>query len=215
MTDVIDGLVEREYAFGFESDIETERAPKGLNEDVIRLISAKKDEPEWLLEWRLAAYRHFITMVEPDWAKVQHPPIDYQDMYYWAAPKPKGPALKSLDEVDPEIRATFDKLGISLAEQERLSGVAVDAIIDSVSVATTFKAKLAEVGVIFCSFSEAVREHPDLVDRAAAQGRSLYCWTVDAADDVDYCHDLGVAWIATNHPGRTRGQLEAGQAGAG
>ncbi|MCC6185380.1 MAG: Fe-S cluster assembly protein SufB [Microthrixaceae bacterium] len=163
MTDVIDGLVEREYAFGFESDIETERAPKGLNEDVIRLISAKKDEPEWLLEWRLAAYRHFITMVEPDWAKVQHPPIDYQDMYYWAAPKPKGPAPKSLDEVDPEIRATFDKLGISLAEQERLTGVAVDAIIDSVSVATTFKAKLAEVGVIFCSFSEAVREHPDLV----------------------------------------------------
>ncbi|MEZ5322263.1 MAG: Fe-S cluster assembly protein SufB [Microthrixaceae bacterium] len=163
MTDVIDRLVERPYAFGFHSDIETELAPKGLNEDVIRLISAKKDEPEWLLEWRLAALRHFLTLEEPTWPKVQHPPIDYQDIYYWAAPKPKGPAPKSLDEVDPEIRATFDKLGISLAEQERLSGVAVDAIIDSVSVATTFKAKLAEVGVIFCSFSDAVRDHPDLV----------------------------------------------------
>ncbi len=163
MPDVIDRLVEREYAFGFHSDIDTELAPKGLNEEVIRLISSKKDEPEWLLEWRLAAYRHFLTMEEPTWPKVHYPPIDYQDMYYWAAPKPKGPAPKSLDEVDPEIRATFDKLGISLAEQERLSGVAVDAIIDSVSVATTFKAKLAEAGVIFCSFSEAVREHPDLV----------------------------------------------------
>ncbi len=163
MSDVIDDLVEREYAFGFETDIETELAPKGLNEDVVRLISSKKDEPEWLLEWRLNAFRHFMTMEEPTWPKVTHPPIDYQDMYYWAAPKPKGPAPKSLDEVDPEIRATFDKLGISLAEQERLTGVAVDAIIDSVSVATTFKAQLAEVGVIFCSFSEAVREHPDLV----------------------------------------------------
>ncbi len=163
MSDVIDDLVEREYAFGFESDIETELAPKGLNEDVVRLISSKKDEPEWLLEWRLNAFRHFMTMEEPTWPNVHHAPIDYQDMYYWAAPKPKGPAPKSLDEVDPEILATFDKLGISLAEQERLTGVAVDAIIDSVSVATTFKAQLAEVGVIFCSFSEAVREHPDLV----------------------------------------------------
>ncbi len=163
MSDVIDDLVEREYAFGFESDFETELAPKGLNEDVVRLISSKKDEPEWLLEWRLNAFRHFMTMQEPTWPNVHHAPIDYQDMYYWAAPKPKGPAPKSLDEVDPEILATFDKLGISLAEQERLTGVAVDAIIDSVSVATTFKAQLAEVGVIFCSFSEAVREHPDLV----------------------------------------------------
>ncbi len=163
MSEVIDELVEREYAFGFHSDIETEYVPKGLSEEVVRLISAKKEEPEWLLEWRLAAFRHFMTMTEPTWGNVHHAPIDYQDMYYWAAPKPKGPAPKSLDEVDPEIRATFDKLGISLAEQERLSGVAVDAIIDSVSVATTFKAKLAEVGVIFCSFSEAVREHPELV----------------------------------------------------
>jgi Fe-S cluster assembly protein SufB len=163
MTDVVDGLVTREYAYGFHTDIEIDRAPKGLNEEVIRFISAKKDEPDWLLEWRLGAFRHFLTLKEPSWPNVHYPPIDYQDMYYWAAPKPKGPAPKNLDEVDPEIRAAFDKLGISLAEQERLSGVAVDAILDSVSVATTFKAKLAEAGVIFCSFSEAVREHPDLV----------------------------------------------------
>jgi Fe-S cluster assembly protein SufB len=163
MSDLIDGLVEREYAFGFESTIDTEVAPKGLDEDVVRLISGKNGEPGWLLEWRLAAYRHFVAMEEPAWANVHHPPIDFQDMHYWAAPKQRGPAPASLDEVDPEIRATFDKLGISLAEQERLSGVAVDAIVDSASVATTFKARLAEAGVIFCSFSEAVREHPDLV----------------------------------------------------
>ena len=143
MSDVIEALVEREYAFGFHSDLDTDLAPKGLDEDVVRLISAKKGEPEWLLEWRLAAFCHFLTLEEPTWSNVHHPPIDYQDMHYWAAPKPK-PQLASLDEVDPEIRATFDKLGISLAEQERLSGVAVDAILDSVSVATTFKAKLAE-----------------------------------------------------------------------
>ncbi|MCO8126555.1 Fe-S cluster assembly protein SufB [Acidimicrobiia bacterium EGI L10123] len=165
MTDIVQELVERTYEFGFHSDIDTELAPRGLNEDVVRLISAKKDEPEWLLEWRLAAYRHWTTLEPPAWQNVHHPPIDFQDMHYWAAPKPKGPAPASLDEVDPEIRATFDKLGISLAEQERLSGVAVDAIIDSVSVATTFKATLAEAGVIFCSFSEAVREHPELVRR--------------------------------------------------
>ena len=163
MSDVVEQLVNREYAFGFHSDLATELAPKGLDEDVVRLISAKKHEPDWLLEWRLTAFEHFCTLDEPQWQNVSHPPIDYQDMHYWAAPKPKGPALTSLDEVDPEIRATFDKLGISLAEQERLSGVAVDAIIDSVSVATTFKAALAEAGVIFCSFSDAVAEHPDLV----------------------------------------------------
>ncbi len=163
MTDIVQELVERKYEFGFHSDIDTELAPRGLTEDVVRLISAKKGEPDWLLEWRLSAYRHFLTLEPPAWQNVHHPPIDYQDMHYWAAPKPKGPAPKSLDEVDPEIRATFDKLGISLAEQERLSGVAVDAIIDSVSVATTFKKTLAEAGVIFCSFSEAVREHPELV----------------------------------------------------
>jgi Fe-S cluster assembly protein SufB len=165
MADIVQELVERRYAFGFHSDIDTELAPRGLSEDVVRLISAKKDEPGWLLEWRLAAYRHFMTLEPPTWQNVHHPPIDFQDMHYWAAPKPKGPAPKSLDEVDPEIRATFDKLGIPLAEQERLSGVAVDAIIDSVSVATTFKETLAEAGVIFCSFSEAVREHPELVRR--------------------------------------------------
>ncbi|MFV0317384.1 MAG: Fe-S cluster assembly protein SufB [Microthrixaceae bacterium] len=163
MADTIDTLVEREYAFGFHSDIDTEVAPKGLDEDTVRLISSKKNEPEWLLEWRLGALRHFLSLSEPGWARVEHPPIDYQDMHYWAAPKPKGPAPKSLDEVDPEIRETFDKLGISLDEQKRLSGIAVDAIIDSVSVATTFKATLAEAGVIFCSFSEAVQDHPDLV----------------------------------------------------
>jgi Fe-S cluster assembly protein SufB len=165
MSNVIEGLVEREYAYGFHTELDTERAPKGLSEDVIRFISAKKAEPDWLLQWRLSAFRHFQTLAEPAWPNVYYPPIDYQGMYYWAAPRPKGPAPKSLDEVDPEIRAAFDKLGISLAEQERLSGVAVDAILDSVSVATTFKARLAEAGVIFCSFSEAVREHPDLVRR--------------------------------------------------
>ncbi len=165
MTDVVQELVERRYAFGFHSDIETELAPRGLNEEVIRLISSKHDEPGWLLEWRLAAFEHFLTLEPPSWQNVHHPPIDFQDMHYWAAPKPKGPAPASLDDVDPEIRATFDKLGISLAEQERLSGVAIDAIIDSVSVATTFKETLAEAGVIFCSFSEAVREHPELVQK--------------------------------------------------
>ncbi|NLV54648.1 MAG: Fe-S cluster assembly protein SufB [Acidimicrobiales bacterium] len=165
MSEVIDELVVREYEFGFHSDIETERLRKGLDEDVVRAISARNDEPEWLLEWRLGALAHLRTMEEPRWSNVEFPPIDYQDMHYWAAPRPKGPAPASLDEVDPEIRATFDKLGIPLAEQERLSGVAVDAILDSVSVATTFKARLAEAGVVFCSFSEAVREHPDLVRR--------------------------------------------------
>ena len=163
MSELIDELVHREYGYGFHSDLDTELAPKGLDESTIRFISAQKDEPDWLLEWRLDAFHHFVTLTEPDWPKVTHPPIDYQDMHYWAAPKPKGPAPASLDEVDPEIRATFDKLGISLAEQERLSGIAVDAIIDSVSVATTFKKALADAGVIFCSFSEAVREHADLV----------------------------------------------------
>ncbi|MDZ7678864.1 MAG: Fe-S cluster assembly protein SufB [Acidimicrobiales bacterium] len=165
MTDLVEELVERRYAFGFHSDIDTELAPRGLNEDVVRLISAKKEEPDWLLEWRLAAFRHFMTLEPPTWQNVHHPPIDFQDMHYWAAPKSQGPAPESLDDVDPEILAAFDKLGIPLAEQERLSGVAVDAIIDSVSVTTTFKETLAEAGVIFCSFSEAVREHPELVRR--------------------------------------------------
>ena len=165
MTDVLDSFIEREYAYGFHSDIDTDFSPKGLNADVVRLISAKNNEPEWLLEWRLVALEHFLAMEEPSWQNVHHPPIDFQDMHYWAAPKPKEDGPKSLDEVDPEILETFNKLGISLGEQERLSGVAVDAIIDSVSVATTFKATLAEAGVIFCPFSEAVAEHPELVKK--------------------------------------------------
>jgi Fe-S cluster assembly protein SufB len=155
-------LASREYQYGFVTDLDTDVVPPGLSEDVIALIAAKKNEPEWLLEWRLRSYRHWLTLAEPTWQNVTYGPIDYQDISYYAAPRPKA-ALASLDEVDPEVRAMFDKLGISLAEQERLGGVAVDAIVDSVSVATTFQKKLAEAGVIFCSFSEAVQNHPDLV----------------------------------------------------
>ncbi|MGH9046812.1 MAG: Fe-S cluster assembly protein SufB [Acidimicrobiales bacterium] len=155
-------LAEREYPYGFSTDIDTDLAPRGLSEEVIALISAKKEEPDWLLDWRLQAYRHWRTLAEPRWQNVRFDPIAYDDIIYYAAPKKKA-ALSSLDELDPEVRAMFDKLGISLHEQERLSGVAVDAVIDSVSVATTFQAQLAEAGVIFCSFSEAVRRHPDLV----------------------------------------------------
>src|SRR5262249_22303772 len=161
-TSTIQELANREYKWGFVTDIEAETAPRGLSEDIIRLISAKKQEPAWLLEWRLKAYRHWLTMKEPKWAMVHHPPINYQEIIYYVAPKPKK-QLQSLDEVDPELRKTFERLGISLEEQMRLSGVAVDAVFDSVSVATTFKAKLAELGIIFCSFSEAVREHSELV----------------------------------------------------
>ncbi len=158
----LQSLAEREYRYGFSSDIEADLAPRGLNEDVIRLISSKKGEPEWLLAWRLRAYEHWLTLEMPTWQKLNIAPIDFQDIIYYAAPK-KKPKLNSLDEVDPEMREMFDKLGISLAEQERISGVAVDAVVDSASVATTFQSKLAEVGVIFCSFSAAVRDHPDLV----------------------------------------------------
>ena len=158
----VQDLAEQKYKYGFVTDIETETAPKGLNEDVIRFISAKKGEPDWLLQWRLKAYRHWLTMPEPHWAKVTFPALDYQDAYYYSAPKSvAGP--KSLDEVDPELLRTYEKLGIPLKEQERLAGVAVDAVFDSVSVATTFKKKLEEVGVIFCSISEAVQTHPELV----------------------------------------------------
>ncbi len=150
------------YKYGFVTDIESEQAPKGLNEDIVRFISAAKDEPGWLLDWRLEAFRHWQTMTEPNWAKLGIPMIDYQDAYYYSAPKQKE-ALKSLDEVDPELLATYDKLGIPLREQEMLAGVAVDAVFDSVSVATTFKAKLEEHGVIFCPISEAVQKYPGLV----------------------------------------------------
>ena len=153
------------YKYGFVTDIEMETAPKGLNEDIIRFISAKKEEPDWLLEWRLKAYRHWLTMEEPDWAKVGYDKIDYQDLHYYAAPK-NIDRPKSLDEVDPELLETYEKLGIPLKEQELLSGVvAVDAVFDSVSVATTYKAKLTEMGVIFCSISEAVREYPEIVEK--------------------------------------------------
>jgi Fe-S cluster assembly protein SufB len=160
-SDIVE-LASREYQYGFVTDLDTDVVPPGLSEDVIALIAAKKNEPEWLLEWRLRSYRHWLTLAEPTWQNVTYGSIDYQDISYYAAPRPKA-ALASLDEVDPEVRAMFDKLGISLAEQERLGGVAVDAIVDSVSVATTFQKKLAEAGVIFCSFSEAVQNHPDLV----------------------------------------------------
>ncbi len=163
---VIRDLAEREYKWGFVTDIEEERVRPGLDEEVIRLISAKKHEPEFMLEWRLKAFRHWTTLekaqAEPKWANVKYPPIDYQSIVYYSAPRRK-PALKSLDELDPEILRTYEKLGIPLQEQKRLAGVAVDAVFDSVSVATTFKDKLAELGIIFCSFSEAVQNYPDLV----------------------------------------------------
>jgi len=151
-----------EYKYGFTSDIEMETFPKGLDESVVRLISAKKNEPEFLLEWRLKAYRHWLTMEEPEWPNVKYPKIDFQDIIYFAAPK-KKPEYESLDEVDPELLRTFERLGIPLEEQKMLAGVAVDAVIDSVSVKTTYKEKLGEMGIIFCSFSEAVQEHPELI----------------------------------------------------
>lgn len=162
MSAVLNNLVNQPYKHGFVTDIETEVVPKGLNEDVIRLISRKKEEPEWLLEFRLSAYRHWLTLTEPAWANVTYPKIDFQDIIYFAQPKPKK-QLASLDEVDPELLRTFAKLGVPLHEQKLMTGVAVDVIFDSVSVTTTYKAKLAEIGIIFCSFSEAVREHPELI----------------------------------------------------
>ncbi|MGA3239473.1 MAG: Fe-S cluster assembly protein SufB [Bryobacteraceae bacterium] len=162
-TNTIETFANQEYKWGFVSDIESESIPRGLSESVVRLISAKKNEPEWLLEWRLKAYRHWLSMKEPLWANIHYPAIDYQDMIYYAAPKSKKDAPKSLDEVDPELLKTYEKLGIPLKERELLAGVAVDAVFDSVSVATTFKEKLKDMGIIFGSFSEAVQEHPELV----------------------------------------------------
>jgi Fe-S cluster assembly protein SufB len=161
-TTIIEQLASADYKYGFVTDVEQDIAPKGLNEDIVRLISSKKAEPEWLLEWRLKAYRSWLKMVEPGWQNVAYEKVDYQAISYYAAPKEKK-KLGSMDEVDPEIRATFDKLGIPLVEQQILAGVAVDAVFDSVSVATTFRKKLGELGIIFCSFSEAVHAHPDLV----------------------------------------------------
>ena len=154
-----------EYKYGFITDVEQEVIPPGLDEDVIRQISAKKSEPEWLLEWRLKAFRHWLTLEEPTWANIDYEPIDYQSISYYAAPKSQEDGPKSLDEVDPEILETYNKLGIPLQEQKMLAGVAVDAVFDSVSVATTFKERLGEAGVIFSSFSEAVQEHPELVKK--------------------------------------------------
>jgi Fe-S cluster assembly protein SufB len=159
---IVEEIASQEYKYGFVTDIESDQAPPGLNDDIIRLISHKKDEPEWMLEWRLKAFHHWLEMKEPTWPNVHYPSIDYQAIRYYSAPKQKK-QLNSLDEVDPELRATFEKLGISLEEQKRLSNVAVDAVFDSVSVATTFRTELAKVGVIFCSFSDAVKNHPDLV----------------------------------------------------
>jgi Fe-S cluster assembly protein SufB len=159
---ILEEFTSKEYEFGWTVDLEADEAPKGLNEDIIHFISKKKEEPDWLLQWRLEAFRVWQKMTEPTWPNVDYPPVDYQDLIYYSAPKQKTKP-KSLDEVDPELLATFEKLGISLTEQKRLTGVAVDAVIDSVSVATTFKDTLGELGIIFCSFSEAVQEHPELV----------------------------------------------------
>jgi Fe-S cluster assembly protein SufB len=160
----IQDLTQQEYKWGFVTSVDEDRLPPGLNEDIIRAIAAKKGEPEFMLEWRLKAYRHWLAMKEPHWPNVTYPPIDYQNIIYYSAPKQKK-ALKGLDEVDPELLKTYAKLGIPLAEQKMLAGVAVDAVFDSVSVATTFKAKLGELGIIFCSFSEAVQNHPELVQK--------------------------------------------------
>jgi Fe-S cluster assembly protein SufB len=160
----IEKTVLTDYKYGFVTDIEADEAPPGLNEDTVRFISAKKNEPEWMLEWRLKAYNHWLKMQEPTWANIKYDAINYQDIIYYSAPKQKK-TINNLDEIDPELRKTFEKLGISLDEQKRLSGVAIDAVIDSVSIGTTFKAQLGELGIIFCSMSEAIQEHPELVKK--------------------------------------------------
>ena len=162
-TEMLREYAERDYQFGFVTDVETDTVPAGLREDVIRFISKRKREPKWLTTWRLEAYRHWLTMEEPHWANIEYDPINYQDIVYYSAPKSSADGPKSLDDVDPELIATYEKLGIPLHEREKLAGVAVDAVFDSVSVATTFKDQLAAQGVIFCSVSEAVQEHPELV----------------------------------------------------
>lgn len=161
---IIQEITTKEYEHGWVANLESDSAPKGLNEDIVRFISRRKEEPEWLLDWRLKAYRHWLTMEEPKWANVSYPAINYQDIIYYSAPKKKE-SPKNLNEIDPELLKTFEKLGISLTEQKRLTGIAVDAVLDSVSVATTFKEKLGEMGIVFCSFSEAVREHPELIKK--------------------------------------------------
>ena len=161
----VSALSSDKYKYGFVTDIESDLAPKGLNEDIVRFISAKKDEPDWLLQWRLRSYRRWLEMEEPTWGNVNYPDIDFQDAHYYAAPKSKEDGPKSLDEVDPELLRTYEKLGIPLHEQKMLAGVAVDAVFDSVSVVTTFRKELAKAGVIFCPISEAVQNHPELVQK--------------------------------------------------
>ena len=171
----LESLVNRRYEHGFITDIEADSLPPGLDEGIVRAISARKKEPEFMLEWRLKAYRHWLTMQEPEWAHVHYPQIDYQDISYFSAPKSDSDRPKSLDEVDPKLLETYDKLGVPLHERARLAGVAVDAVFDSVSVGTTFRKELKKAGVIFCSFSEAVHDHPELVrqhrSRICPQGR--------------------------------------------
>src|SRR3970040_742669 len=162
-TKQLDELIGREYRHGFYTTLETDTVPRGLSEDVIRMISARKGEPEFMLEWRLQAYRHWLTMTEPRWAHVHYPPIDYQSIIYFSAPKSDKDRPKNLADIDPKLLETYEKLGIPLNERAALAGVAVDAVFDSVSVATTYKEKLAELGIVFCAFSEAVREYPELV----------------------------------------------------
>jgi Fe-S cluster assembly protein SufB len=189
---ILEEITTSEYKYGFETKLETESAPKGLNEDIIRFISQKKNEPGWMLEWRLKAFKQWKTMKEPVWANVTYPEINYQDIIYYSAPVQKA-KVNSLDDIDPEVRATFEKLGISLTEQKRLTGVAVDAVIDSVSVATTFKSKLGELGIIFCSFSEAVQEHPELVKKymgSVVPAHDNYFAALNAAvfSDGSFCY---------------------------
>jgi len=190
--DILEQITSSEYKYGFVTDIEADEAPKGLSEDTIRFISAKKNEPEWMLEYRLKAFRHWQKMEEPVWANVNYPKIDFQDIIYYSAPKQKV-APKSLDEIDPELRNTFEKLGISLNEQKRLTGVAVDAVMDSISVATTFKEELSKVGVIFCSMSEAIQEHPELVKKylgSVVPATDNYFTALNAAvfSDGSFCY---------------------------
>jgi Fe-S cluster assembly protein SufB len=189
-----DELAEKEYKYGFVTDIESDSLPPGLSEDIVREISRRKKEPEWLTEWRVKAYHHWTTLEEPTWAKVEFPPIDYQAVSYYSAPKQKIDAPKSLDEIDPELLETYEKLGIPLREQEVLAGVvAVDAVFDSVSVATTFKGKLNEMGIIFCSFSEAVADHPELVKKylgTVVPYKDNYFATLNSAvfSDGSFCY---------------------------
>ena len=190
--DILEQITSSEYKYGFVTDIEADEAPKGLSEDTIRFISAKKNEPEWMLEYRLKSFRHWQKMEEPVWANVNYPKIDFQDIIYYSAPKQKV-APKSLDEIDPELRNTFEKLGISLNEQKRLTGVAVDAVMDSISVATTFKEELSKVGVIFCSMSEAIQEHPELVKKylgSVVPATDNYFTALNAAvfSDGSFCY---------------------------